>query len=53
MESQKTQNEILDNLFSKKVENNKRLYYSEDEYDKLGMYGGGYCDLEYDDEEEE
>ena len=51
MQENKKQKQILDNLFSKKIA--KQDYFSDEDYDKLGMYGGSYCELQYDDEDEE
>lgn len=52
MQENKKQKQILDNLLSKKIAK-KQDYFSDEDYDKLGIYGGSYCELQYDDEDEE
>lgn len=47
----KKQEQILDNLFKPKKPSNN--WYSEEDYDKMGIYGHSYNQLEDDDYEEE
>ena len=41
----------LKELLKKRLE--KRRFLTEEDYDELGLYGEDYCQLEYDEEEDE
>lgn len=36
-----------------KIRLEKQLWLSNKDYDELGLYGGSYCELQYDDEDDE
>lgn len=51
MKQNEEQKAILDKLFSQPIE--KKEYLEQDDCAELGLFGEGYAELNYEDEEEE